>query len=315
MRGRTPALLLVVLSALFVVKPTTALAARSPSTPRPPARPRFPVEAPESLVARLAKPVSRASIDTDVAPTYRDETCVEECTEAPTWETCRVDDRLPRRDEWGKGTTAEQAATIRAMLEVFAREKPDYDVALASYAIGFTESGFNPGAYRSDTDVYGLHQLKPLVWRFYADRKVADDEEARFDPRENARAGLRFHQHLYQRWVKDRVAELTGRERVEETYYLLYSLHNYGETDPRGLEAGETIREIAGRHVALMWSLHEALESWRQPPVRRRPVVRKRTVMARKAPARPVARATTARKAPVRPKAAKAAVGARKARS
>src|SRR5262249_10153968 len=136
-------------------------------------------------------------------------------------------------------TRAEQRRSIREILHVLAERQPAKAVGLAAYAVGYVESGFNPRAVHPKTKACGLYQFLNATWRDFARADVADDPDACHDARENAATAISFLTHLYDTHLQTIVDQtptwttMNEWERLTTIFVGLYSLHNYGENDPR----------------------------------------------------------------------------------
>ena len=166
---------------------------------------------------------------------------------------------------WGEVTRAEQRRSIREILHVLAERQPAKAVGLAAYAVGYVESGFNPTAEHPKTKACGLYQFLSGTWRDFAPADVADDPDACRDARENAAAAISFLSHLYDTHLQTIVdqtptwATMSEWDRMTTVFVGLYSLHNYGENDPRWLDAENGARQIAMAHVGVLKDFYETL--------------------------------------------------------
>jgi hypothetical protein len=166
---------------------------------------------------------------------------------------------------WGEVSRDEQRRSIREILHVLAERQPAKAVGLAAYAVGYVESGFNPAATHPRTKACGLYQFLSGTWRDFARPDVADDPDACHDARENAAAAVTFLTHLYDTHLQAIVeqaptwATMSEWERLSTIYVGLYSLHNYGENDPRWLDAENGARQIALAHVGVLKDFYDTL--------------------------------------------------------
>lgn len=264
----------------------------------------FPRVVREDLVQRLAEKVVPVAAIEPVRD-YRPRCCFD----ATSASTCRVDDTnamcwldagdgcgpdLPDRaiaaywpedrpvvaesgTRWGEVTRDEQRRSIREILHVLAERQPAKAVGIAAYAVGYVESGFNPTAMHPKTKACGLYQFLSGTWRDFASADVADDPDACHDARENAGAAVTFLTHLYDAHLKTIVeqaptwATMTEWERLSTVFVGLYSLHNYGENDPRWQDAENGARQIALAHVGVLKDFYDTLngEALRLAPVRK----------------------------------------------
>jgi hypothetical protein len=168
---------------------------------------------------------------------------------------------------WGEVSRAEQRRSIREILRVLAERQPAKAVGIAAYAVGYVESGFNPTAMHPKTKACGLYQFLSGTWRDFARADVADDPDACHDARENAAAAITFLTHLYEthfQTIVDQTPEwatMTEWERLTAVFVGLYSLHNYGENDPRWLDAENGARQIAMAHVGVLKDFYDTLNA------------------------------------------------------
>jgi hypothetical protein len=177
---------------------------------------------------------------------------------------------------WGEVTRDEQRRSIREILHVLAERQPAKAVGLAAYAVGYVESGFNPTAMHPKTKACGLYQFLRGTWRDFARADVADDPDACSDARENAAAAVTFLTHLYEAHLQTIVeqaptwAMMTEWEQLTTVFVGLYSLHNYGENDPRWQDAENGARQIALAHLGVLKDFYDTLngETRRLAPVR-----------------------------------------------
>lgn len=166
---------------------------------------------------------------------------------------------------WGEVTRAEQRRSIREILHVLAERQPAKAVGIAAYAVGYVESGFNPTAMHPKTKACGLYQFLSGTWRDFARADVADDPDACHDARENAAAAISFLTHLYDAHLQTIVeqtpdwATMSEWDRLTTIFVGLYSLHNYGENDPRWLDAENGARQIALAHVGVLKDFYDTL--------------------------------------------------------
>ncbi len=167
---------------------------------------------------------------------------------------------------WGEVTRAEQQRSIREILRVLAERQPAKAVGLVAYAVGYVESGFNPTAQHPRTKACGLYQFLSGTWRDFARDDVADDPDACRNARENASAAITFLSRLYDRHLQTIVEQtptwetMTEWERLTTVFVGLYSLHNYGENDPRWQDAENGARQLALTHVNVLKDFYDSLD-------------------------------------------------------
>jgi hypothetical protein len=184
---------------------------------------------------------------------------------------------------WGEVSRAEQRRSIREILRVLGERQPAKPVGLAAYAVGYVESGFNPTAEHPRTKACGLYQFLAGTWRDFASADSADDPSSCRNPRENAAAAVTFLSHLYEthrQTIVDQTPEwntLSEWDQLTAIYVGLYSLHNYGENDPRWLDAENGARQIALAHVDVLKDFYVGLSGeLKRTTVRPRPAKRRR---------------------------------------
>ena len=285
-------ILLACLATAFVVVTTGVARGALRRTPSRPTT--FPRVVREDFVTRLAAKV-KPLVAIEPAIDYRPRCCFEMTDDG----TCRVDDANamcwldagdgcgPSFDRagnvaaywpesplittassprWGEVSREEQRRSIREILRVLAERQPARPVGLAAYAVGWVESGFNPAAEHPRTKACGLYQFLDGTWRDFARPGAADDPSACRDPRENAAAAVTFLSHLYDAH-RDTIVEqtptwnqMTEWEQLQTIYVGLYSLHNYGENDPRWQDAENGARQIALAHVAVLKDFYDSLD-------------------------------------------------------
>lgn len=182
---------------------------------------------------------------------------------------------------WGEVSRAEQQRSIREILRVLAERQPAKAVGLVAYAVGYVESGFNPTAEHPRTKACGLYQFLSGTWRDFARDDVADDPDACRNARENASAGITFLSHLYDTHLQTIVEQtptwetMSEWERLTTVFAGLYSLHNYGENDPRWQEPENGARQIALTHVNVLKDFYDSLDGELQRTTARTRVVKR----------------------------------------
>jgi hypothetical protein len=186
-------------------------------------------------------------------------------------------------ERWGEVSLEEQRRSIRAILRVLAERQPAKPVGLVAYAVGYVESGFNPTAEHPRTKACGLYQFLRGTWRDFARDDVADDPAACRDAEENAGAAVTFLSHLYDTHLETIVEQtptwdtMTEWDRLTAIFAGLYSLHNYGQNDPRWQKADNGARQIALAHVGVLKDFYESLDGeLRRTAPRGRPAKRRR---------------------------------------
>ena len=282
---------IVALTCLALVVSAATAGLASAAIHRAPLRPAtFPRVVREDFVSRLAAMVSPL-VEIEPAHDYGPACCLAPVADA----ICRVDDanamcwldagdgcgpdltaaaywpedtRGPTASSprWGEVSREEQRRSIREILHVLAERQPARPVGLAAYAVGFVESGFNPAAEHPRTKACGLYQFLGGTWRDFARPGAAEDPGACRDPRENAGAAVTFLSHLYDTHLQTIVeqtpawAQMTEWEQLTAIYVGLYSLHNYGENDPRWQDAENGARQIALAHLGVLKDFYDTLD-------------------------------------------------------
>lgn len=201
---------------------------------------------------------------------------------------------LPVRSgaNWGEAAPDVRRRAIREMLRVFAERQPARQLGAVVYAIGFTESGFNPTAVHYRTSACGVHQFLPTTWPMHAREAAKLDPAACKDPRESTFAALAFHQYLFETYVRPVVeampewSTMSEWDRLTTVFLKLYALHNYGEYDPRWQEDDTPVQRIALAHLGTLKAVWDAINAPAATPAR---------------PARAAAKATRTSRAPKKP--------------
>jgi hypothetical protein len=185
----------------------------------------------------------------------------------------RVQESMPRDPDgwfkWGGVPVEHQASAIRAVVDALAATRPPIGVAAAILAIARVESGWNPYSRNPTSTACGLFQFVRATWAAYE-----TEQDRCFDPRANAKAGVKHLLGLYQTRVGPRIEPLllvtSEAERLAWTYRMLYAFHYHGEAAPEAIEGGTLFSQgIADAGMSHLQGFFSILKRATAIPVRR----------------------------------------------